>query len=127
MDSPRSSLVSSQEAASRRLPNGCGRELNGLSLYKEKGTASDVRRTAGCIPRHQPHGAMRGHTPSLPEGSKGAYKLQVGNDHVLEESANTRKHCVPQPRTRTTTKSEYHGVPLQRTSTTPTSEDTSID
>ena len=37
MDSPKSSLVSSQEATSRRLPNGCGRELNGLSLYRDQG------------------------------------------------------------------------------------------
>ena len=69
MDSRESSLVSLQGAASRRLPNGCGRELNGLSLYRDQGKASDFLRTAGDRPRHQP---PSGRTPSIPEGTRGA-------------------------------------------------------
>ena len=96
MDSPESSLVSSQEAASRRLPNGCGRELNGLSLHKEEGTASDVR--------HQPHRAMRGIPPSIPEGTRGAHKLQGDYVHVHKEGANNRKS----PRTAATYQNHAH-------------------
>ena len=83
MDSPKSSLVSSQGAASRRLPNGCGRELNGLSLYRDQGRASDILRTAGDRPRHQP---PSGRTPSIPGGIRGSSKVQGVLGHVLEES-----------------------------------------
>ena len=48
MDSSMSSLVSSQGVASPPLSNGCGRELNGPSLYRDQGRMSDVpRETAG--------------------------------------------------------------------------------
>ena len=43
-DSPRSSVVTLQGVASPQLPIGCCRELNGLSLYREQGTMSDVLR-----------------------------------------------------------------------------------
>ena len=60
--------MSSQGAASPPLPNGCGRELNGPSLYREKRKMSDVRRTTGGIHRHQPHATMRGVHPRSPKG-----------------------------------------------------------
>ena len=93
----RSSLVSSQGAASRRLPNGCGWELRGLRLYKDQGTVSGVRRTAGGRPRHLPYGAMRANPldPRRDQGPSGATKCLC---HVLEEGAY---HCVP-PRTAAT-------------------------
>ena len=69
MDSPRSSLVPSQGAASPPLPNGCGRELNGPSLFWDQGTASGIRRRPSGKPRHQPHIAMWGIFPRSPKGS----------------------------------------------------------
>ena len=84
MDSPKSSLVSSQGAASRRLPNGCGRELNGLSLYRDKERASVIQRTAGCQPSAP--WSHEGHIPSVPRGIRGSSKLQGVLGHILEES-----------------------------------------
>ena len=80
--SPKSSLVSLRGVTSPSLPLGCGRELNGLPLYREQGTASDVLRTAGCNPSHQP---PSGRIPSTPCGVRGANVHQRVYGHVVQE------------------------------------------
>ena len=61
--------MSSQGVSSPTLPNGCGQELIGLSLHRDQGTASGIRRGTGGKPRHQPQKAMRGIFPRSPKGS----------------------------------------------------------
>ena len=63
-DSPTSSLVSSQGVSSPTLPNGCGRELTGLSLHRDQGKVSDV-----CCQRRQRGGADIAISPPLLDGS----------------------------------------------------------
>ena len=60
--------MSSQGAASPPLPNGCGRELNRPSLYRDQGTASGFRRGPSGKFRHQPQKATRGIFPRSPKG-----------------------------------------------------------
>ena len=65
-DSPKSSLVSSQGVSSPTLPNGCGRELIGLSLHRDqKGKASSVTYD-GRKPRHEGKQGERTKRPPLP-------------------------------------------------------------
>ena len=53
-----------------------------------KGTASDVRRTTGGMPRHQPHATMRGVHPRSPEGpGASAYFRRC-------KAMNSRKTCT---------------------------------
>ena len=51
-----------------RLPNGCGRELIGLSLHRDQGKVSDV-----CRQRRQRGGADIAISPPLLDGSWGAF------------------------------------------------------
>ena len=79
---PRSSLVSSQGATSPPLPNGCGRELIGPSLYRDqKGKASGVRHATGAD-RATKEGKASGrsdrhcHLPSASGEARGASEIQ---------------------------------------------------
>ena len=91
MDSPKSSLVSSQGATSLPLPNGCGQELIGPSLYRDqKGKMSGVRRTTGAN-RAAKEGKASGrsdrhcHLPSASGEARGACELQGVQVDELEE------------------------------------------
>ena len=65
-DSPTSSLVSSQGVSSPPLPNGCGQELNGPSLYRDqKGKMSGVTYNRRK-PRHEGRQGERTKRPPLP-------------------------------------------------------------
>ena len=90
MDSPKSSLVSSQGATSPPLPNGCGRELNGPSLYRDrKGKVSVVRRRGANRATKEGMASGRSdrqcHPPSTPKGARGACEVQEEPVAELEE------------------------------------------
>ena len=98
--------MSSQGAASPPLPNGCGRELNGPSLYRDQGRMSDVRRTTGGKPRHQPHVAMRGVFPRSPKGSGDSCNTSRGLWPC------TRRKRVPSSETRRNRERQQGPCPL---------------
>ena len=106
-DSPLSSLVSSQGATSPPLLNGCGRELNGPSLYKDQGRVSGVRRTTRGIPRHQPHAAMMGVFPRSPEGPEALAHFKTT---MSTYSRNTCTHKPAKPHAEPQTYSPSEGV-----------------
>ena len=82
--------MSSQGATSPPLPNGCGQELNGPSLYRDQGKASGVRRTTGAN-RATKEGKASGrsdrhcHHPSTSGEARGACELQGVPVAELEE------------------------------------------
>ena len=81
--------MSSQGAASPPLPNGCGRELNGLSLHRDQVTASVVRRRGANRTTKEGKASGRSdrhcHLPSASGEARGAYEIQEERGHVPEE------------------------------------------
>ena len=86
--SQRSCLVSLRGVASPRLPNGCGRELNGQSLHRDQGRISDVRREKRNNEEAEPSPSP----PGSSMGARGACKLQDERGQVLDEIHTVHTH-----------------------------------
>ena len=88
MDSPKSSLVSSQGAASPPLPNrlwpGAQRTIAVL------GPRDSIWYTAWTKRQNPPAApySHEGHIPSIPEGIRDSYILQEVYGHVLDENVH---------------------------------------
>ena len=96
-DRPSSSLVTLQGVAFPPLPIGCGRELHGLSLHREQGTATDVLRTkeGKASERSDRHCCL----PSAPGRTRSDYKLQDARCQVLAEIQTKRTAVTPRTAT----------------------------
>ena len=81
-----------------RRDQGCGWELVGLSLNRDQGKVSDVRRSAGCTPSHRPPSGL---FSSIPE------RDQLGLQTSRRASTRTRRKRVPVSISPQTSK-EYH-------------------
>ena len=102
--------MSSQGATSPHLPKCCGRELHGPSLYKDQGKMSDVRRTTGGIPRHQPNATMRGVFPRSPKGS-GTLAYFKRSMAMYSTKTRTKPRNTEKPGTTTRTLLTYFEKP----------------
>ena len=96
--------------SSPTLPNGCGWELNGPSLYRDQGKASDVQRRGANRATKEGKASGRSdrhcHLPSASGEARGACKVQGDLGHVLEEN------MYPYHNQRATA---YHGTPRTKT------------
>ena len=81
--------MSSQGVSSPTRPNGCGRELSGLLLYREQVKASDVQRKGANRATKEGKASGRSdrhcHLPSASGEAKGACEYQGVPADDLEE------------------------------------------